>query len=355
MNKSFITILSLLVFLSSCLKDESFKKEYAGWEPAAINDDWTISTPEEEKIDRSNLEQAFRLLYQDDRYWMARSMLVIRNGKLVAEAYPHDPGDRDKFANIQSCTKTITSITLGIAIKNGVDISVNDKLYDIYPDLFDGDIIKREMTLYDVLTMQAGLEFNNDKHTLQLYQTKKNSAGFVLSFPRLHEPGTVMHYNDGAPQLVSKAIETKTGMIEAEYARKNLFEPLNITDWQWESAHDGSTYGAFSLYLKPRDLAKIGQLLVQNGKWSDKQIIDPDYLSKATSHLVNSENNSPYGLYFWVDKRNQGFFLDGHGGQILLIVPVKNLVILYTAWPYTSGDYFDNCFEMLNMIADGCR
>jgi CubicO group peptidase (beta-lactamase class C family) len=355
MNKSFIIILTFSLFLSSCLKDESFKKENSGFDPAAINDDWTISTPEAEKIDRSNLEQAFRLLYQDDRYWMARSMLVIRNGKLVAEAYPHDPQDRDKFANIQSCTKSITSITLGIAIQNGVDISVDDKLYDIYPDQFDGDIIKREMTLYDALTMQAGLEFNNDKNTLQLYQTKKNSAGFVLSFPRLHEPGTVMHYNDGAPQLVSKAIETKTGMIEADYARKNLFEPLNITDWQWESAHDGSTYGAFSLYLKPRDFAKIGQMLVQNGKWSDKQIIAPDYLSMATSHLVNSEQNSPYGLYFWIDKRNKGFFLDGHGGQVLLIVPSKNLVILYTAWPYTSGDYFDNCFEMLNLIADGCR
>lgn len=354
MIKISTAIISLLLLFNSCLKDEPFKKEYAGYEPAALNDDWTISTPEDERINRSNLEQAFRLLYNDNRFWMARSLLVIRNGKLVAEAYPNEPEDRDQFANIQSCTKTFTSIMMGIAIQNGVDISVDDKLYDIYPELFDEDPVKREMTLYDVLTMQTGLEFNNDVHTLQLYQTKTNSAKFVLSFPRLTEPGTVMHYNDGAPQLVSKAIETKTGKTEAEYASEMLFEPLNITDWQWESAHDGSTYGAFSLYLIPRDFAKVGQLLLQNGKWQDRQLIDINYLNLATSHIVDSENNQPYGLYFWIDKRNQGFFAGGHGGQILLVVPSKNLVLLYTAWPYTSSDFFDNCFEMFNMIINGC-
>ncbi len=80
-----------------------------------------------------------------------------------------------------------------------------------------------------------------------------------------------------------------------------------------------------------------------------------DYLSSATSHHVNSNNNSQYGYYFWIDQRNDGYYAHGHGGQILLVVPAKKLVILYTAWPYTSGDYFDNGFEMLNLITDGCR
>jgi CubicO group peptidase (beta-lactamase class C family) len=353
MQKYFIIIASLLLF-NSCLKDEPFKEEYTSFEPASINDGWIISTPVEEVIDRSKLEQAFHLLYRDDRFWMARSLLVVRNGKLVAEAYPHSPDDRDHFANIQSCTKSITSIMMGIAIQNGVDISVDDRLYDIYPGLFDNDPVKREITLNDALTMQTGLEFNDEKNTLQLYKTKKNSASFVLSFPSIDEPGTIMHYNDGAPQLVSKAIEKKTGKILSEYAREKLFEPLNITDWKWESAHDGTTFGAFSLFLKPRDFAKVGQLLLQEGNWSDQQIIDVDYLTVATSHLVNSEEDKPYGFYFWIDQRNQGFYALGHGGQILLVVPSKNLVILYTAWPYTSGDYFDDAFEMLDLIVDGC-
>ena len=204
--------------------------------------------------------------------------------------------------------------------------------------------------------MQTGLEFNNAVHTLQLYQTDKNSTRFVLSFPLLDGPGTVSNYNDGAPHLISKAIEAKVGKTMAEYAREKLFEALGIYDWQWERAHDGTTFGAFSLFLKPRDFAKVGQLLIQNGMWDGSQIIDPGYLQTATTHQADSNiEDKPYGFYFWIDKRNQGFYAHGHGGQILLVVPDKELVALYTAWPYTSGDYFDDGFEMLNLIADACR
>jgi CubicO group peptidase (beta-lactamase class C family) len=354
MKTALVGILALLL-CSSCLKNGPFKREYSGYVPEQKNDDWIISTPDDEKIERSVLEQAFGLLYRDDRFWMARSLLVVRNGKLIAEAYPHDPEDADQFANIQSCTKSFTSIMMGVCIQNGIDISVHDKLFDIYPELFDDDPIKREITLSDALSMQTGLEFNNDVNTLQLYQTTSSSAGFVLSFPRLFEPGTVMNYNDGAPQLVSKAIEIKTGMTLAEYAGEYLFKPLNIHEWQWENATDGTTFGAFSLYLKPRDFARVGQLLLQNGQWHEKQVIDKDYLAAATAHQVNSYNSIPYGYYFWINERNQGYYAHGHGGQILLVVPSKNLVILYTAWPYTSGEYFDNAFELFNLIVDGCN
>jgi CubicO group peptidase (beta-lactamase class C family) len=349
-------IIPALLLFTSCLKDEPFKEAYSGYEPIEINDGWSLSTPEAEKINRNGLDSAYHLLYHDDRFWMARSLLVIRNGRLVAEAYPHDTSDRDHYANIQSCTKTFTSIMLGIAIHNGVPISVNDKLYDIGPDLFDSDLSKRGITLRDILTMQTGLEFNNDVNTLQLYQTKENSARFVLSFPKLHEHGTVMNYNDGAPQLISKALEIKTGMTEKEYARQKLFDPLNIKNWQWESAHDGTTFGAFSLYLVPRDFAKVGQLLLQKGSWEGQQIIDADYLKEATTQkVICNLNGSPYGYYFWIDDHNKGFCAQGHGGQILLVVPDKNLVLLYTAWPYTSGDYFDNAFDLMNLIVAACK
>ncbi len=344
-----------LVVLTSCLKDEPFKKEFSGFEPTNLNDGWVISSPEAENINPAKLDQAYRLLHNDDRFLMARSMIVVRNGKLIAEDYPHDDADRDKFQNVQSCTKSFTSIMMGIAIENGVPISVDDKLYNIYPELFDDDPIKREITIADALTMQTGLEFNNDENTLQLYQTKTNSAEFVLDFTRLHEPGTVMNYNDGAPQLVSKAIEIKTGMTEAEYAEQHLFNQLGITDWQWENANDGTTFGAFSLYLKPRDFAKIGQLLLQNGIWEGNQIIDSGYLKTATSHLVTNNQGKPYGFYFWIDKQHEAFYAHGHGGQVLLVVPNKNLVLLYTSWPYTSGDFFDNAFEMFDIIIEGCN
>jgi CubicO group peptidase (beta-lactamase class C family) len=287
---------------------------------------------------------------------MARSLLVFRNGTLVAEAYPNNPDDINRIYNIQSCTKSITSILTGIAIYEGKISSLNEKLYNIYPEYFDSDINKQTISIEDALTMQTGLEFDNGTQTLELYQTEDNSVKYVLSQKRLYASGTIMNYNDGAPQLVSEVIERKTGKTLGEYAKEKLFDPLGIADWKWETAKDGTTFGAFSLYLKPRDFGKIGQLILQNGKWNNQSIIDSTYLSVATSTKVSANyNDEPYGYYFWILPAYEGYAAKGHGGQFLLIVPKKKLVTVYTAWPYTSGDFFDLDSEIIKLIINSCN
>ena len=354
--KKIIILFAIASTLSSCLKDDPFKLEYSGFEPELINDGWQISTPENESIDRSTLEQAYELIYRDDRFTMARSFLVFRNGKLVAEAYPNNTADIDAIYNIQSCTKSITSILMGIAIQNNHVDSLEEKLYAIYPEYFDDNINKRNITIEDALSMQTGLEFDNGEHTQELYKTETNSVQYVLSMNWLYQSGTFMNYNDGAPQLISKVIEKKTGITLSEYANANLFEPLNITDWLWESAKDGTTFGAFSLYLKPRDFGKIGQLLLQNGKWNNETLIDSTYFAKATSIKVSANfGGEPYGYYFWILPAYCGYAAIGHGGQFLLVVPEKQLVVAYTAWPYTSGDFFDQRNDLMRIIVNSCN
>jgi CubicO group peptidase (beta-lactamase class C family) len=351
-------ILSIVitVLLGSCLKDEPFNMEYSGFEPKILNDDWSTSTPENENIDRAILEQAYELMYRDDRFTMARSLLVIRNGRLVAEAYPNNSGDIDAIYNIQSCTKSITSILVGIAIQNDHLDSLGEKLYAIYPEYFDEDLRKRGITIEDALTMQTGLEFDNGEHTEELYKTESNSIQYVLSRTWLYESGTFMNYNDGAPHLISEVIEEKTSMTLSEYADSYLFTPLNIRDWLWESAADGTAFGAFSLFLKARDFGKIGQLLLQNGKWQNETLIDSSYLSQATSIKVSANFNSePYGYYFWILPAYKGYAAVGHGGQFLLVVPEKQLVVVYTAWPYTSGDFFDQRNNLMEIILHSCH
>lgn len=355
MERSLCYIL-ILFFFNSCLKDEPFNLAYDGFVPQSIVDDWQISTPEAENMDRTFLNAAYELMYQDDRYVMARSLLVFRNGKLVAEAYPNDPNDINEYANIQSCTKSFTSIITGIAIHNNQLSSLNERLYDIYPEYFDFDIDKRTITIEEALTMQTGLEFDNGTHTLELFQTGDNSIEYILSQKRLYPSGTVMNYNDGAPHLISKVIEKRTGQQMNEYARDKLFTPLNITEWFWESSKDNTTYGAFSLYLKPRDFGKIGQLLLQNGKWHNQVIIDSTFLAEATQIKVSANFNSePYGYYFWILPAVNGYCALGHGGQFLLVVPDKKLVVVYTAWPYTSGQFFDERNELMSLIINSCN
>lgn len=350
------TLVCLALLFCSCLRDDNFKQPYTSYLPAQIGDDWKISTPQNQNLDPEKLDKVFQLLYSDDRFMMARSLLVFKNGYLVAEAYPGNPKDINAIYNIQSCTKSVTAMIAGIAVADGMITDMDEKLYNIFPGHFDQDIAKRSVTIKDALTMRTGLEFNNSVHTQHLYQHKGNSIEYVLSRKMLHPSGTVMNYNDGAPHLVSKVIESKTGMSMQDYAGLKLFAPLNITDWKWERSKDGTTYGAFSLYLKPRDLGKLGQLLLQNGSWQGHQIIDSQYLEEATSIQVSANfNNEPYGYYFWILPADSAYAAYGHGGQFLLVVPDKDLVVVYTAWPYTSGEFFDQKSEMISLILNSCN
>ncbi len=135
--KNFIFIILTIGTFSSCLKDENFKQDYIGFVPQSINDDWQISTPENENIDKTILEKAYQLIYQDNRFLMSRSLLVFRNGKLIAEAYPNDKNDINRIHNIQSCTKSITALMVGVAIQDGKINSLNETLYSIYQEYFD--------------------------------------------------------------------------------------------------------------------------------------------------------------------------------------------------------------------------
>jgi len=353
----FLFLLLVSTLLSSCLKDDPVKLEYKGFEPINLADDWQISSPEAEHIDRNKLEQAFELVYNENRYVMAKSLLIFRNGKLVAEAYPNDTKDIGKYNNIQSCTKSVTAMLVGVAIQQNLLTSIEVvKLYDIFPDLFDDDLVKRQITISDALTMRSGIDFRNNKHTQKLYGIRKNSTEYVLSLDRKSTPGTSVQYSDGDPHLISKVIEMKSGKSLADFANEYVFQKLGITNWQWEAAKDGTTFGAFSLYVTARDLGKIGQLLLQNGVWENEQIVDTAYLKSAVSKHVSIDlNNEPYGYYFWIYPEWNAYAALGHGGQFLFVAPDKNLVVVYTAWPYTAYDLWDDSKALMSLILDSCE
>lgn len=353
---NYLGLVLLVALLTSCLKDETFKQEYTGFVPTNLNDDWALATPASVNMDPDLLEQAYRLMYKDTRFTMARSLLIIRNGKLVAEAYPHDIDDIDQIANIQSMTKSFTSILAGIALEKGLLDSVNQTLFSIYPEHFSRYPEKKTITLHQALTMSTGIDFDNGSHTQVLYHTDGSSVEYVLSQNQKYAPGQVFHYHDGAPQLVSAAVQKQFGKPFSEFANQYLFKPLGITDWDWEVAHDGNTFGAFSLYLKPRDAAKFGQLLLQEGIWNGQQIVDSAWISHATKPQLNSSQlGTAYGYYFWIYPAYGAYAADGHGGQRIMVIPEKELVIVYTAWGYTSGAFFDNLNEVVDLIVSGCN
>ena len=168
-----------------------------------------------------------------------------------------------------------------------------------------------------------------------------NSAEFVLASSQDYAPGLAFHYHDGAPHLVSYAIQKRPGKSLKAFANEQFFTPLGITGSKWDAVQDGITFGAFSLYMKPRDLAKFGQLLLQNGKWNGVQLVDSAWISEATAiHVDSGSGSAPYGYYFWIYPALGAYAALGHGGQNIMVFPAKRQVIVYTAWGYTDGDFF---------------
>jgi CubicO group peptidase (beta-lactamase class C family) len=354
--RTFLSITLAALLVSACITDNDVKQGYHGFQPVQANDGWVTSSPALEHMDNTFLESAYHLVYSEDRFVMARSLLILRNGKLVAEAYPHDDHDRDQIQNLQSCTKSITSILTGIAFDKRLLDSVGQRLSEILPEEFANHPDKADITIEDALTMRAGIAFNDDEHSIELYHASGSSVDYVLGLEKNYTPGTVFHYNDGVPQLISASIQQRWGRPLSAFAEEFLFKPLQITDWKWESTQDGRTLGAVSLYLKPRDAAKFGQLLLNNGKWNGQQLVDSTWISKATQPIATADQvGRPYGYYFWVYPAYEGYAALGHGGQAIFAVPSKALVVVYTAWPYTSGDLFDNFYELADLITGSCR
>jgi len=243
-----------------------------------------------------------------------------------------------------------------IALQTGLLDSVNQKLSDIYPECFINHPDKKDITLDNALTMRTGCSGQDENSGYERFFTD-NSIEYALSSPWLYTRGISFYYTDADPQLVSYAIQKRYGKPMSEFAREYLFEPLGISDWYWQASKDGVTFGASNLNLKPRDMAKFGQMLLQHGKWHDKQVLKSSWVHEATKPHYSTAGWA-YGYYFWIYPDENIYWAAGHGGQIIMVAPDKNLVAVVTAWPYVQDNekWKDN-FEsyLYKLVLESCK
>lgn len=347
-----ILLLLMAFCFTSCLKDEPFKLQYTGNVPEELDDGWITSTPGAAGMDEAIIDEVYQSFFSEDHLTLARSLLIIKDGKLVAEAYCRNIEDRDQIANIKSATKSVTSILTGIALdKNFLD-SLNQTIYSIIPEYFDVNLEKRTISIYDVLTMQTGLDWNNDKDTRPLITGKEESSlEMVIDKDIVFTPGTDFQYTDGNPQLLSGIITERTGKSLEDFADENLFSKMGIKDFYWEQHPDGLNFGAVALYLRPRDFARFGLLCLQHGNWGGEQLVSSAWMQEATQEHTVADNNIPYGYYWWIRPEYDAYTAIGHGGQYIYVIPSKNLAIILTSEPY-AGEYesADNLEEFEELV-----
>jgi CubicO group peptidase (beta-lactamase class C family) len=333
-----------------------------GWPVASVNDD-------------SHIERA-ALCRMADRLAASSSVhavVVVHRGKLVFERYfrgdEQIPGrlyghrienitfDADTLHNMKSASKSVMSLAVGIAIDQGLIRSVNEPIFSFFPELSDlRSPEKDRIQLVHALTMSMGLrwveatpatgDYNNDEARMHM---ASDQCRYVLGLPVTAPAGQEFFYNTGALALVSAVLRKATGRPFDEFVRVNLFDPLGITRMAWEQ-YRGEPDAGGGLHLRPRDMAKIGQLVLAAGRWNDRQIVSKDWIEASTTWKLKATDDQSYGYLWWLGRiRLNGRDVSwvgalGRGGQSIRIVPELDLVVAVTAGYYE--DYSPQAFQL---------
>ena len=335
-------------------EDDSFQyepmaNEYVYEVPPLISDGWKVSSLEKEGINENLIVN----LMEDigaNKYPHLHSITIIRNGKLVLDEYFYGH-HHNEIHEIRSVTKQFASALVGLAIKNGFIQSIDESVWNYlkqYIETENQDPRKEAITIRHVLTMTTGLDNdNNDPNSNGEMKMKRQNeesdwVKFNLDLPMADNPGEVFRYSSGGLNIVSAILSNATNSPVTQFIDEYLFEPLNISDYQLFHSPDGRVYLGGDFKLKPRDMAKFGQLYLSDGIWNDQQILSPQWIKESTKVQVEAAG---YGLGWWLPtlysngNDYQSIYVGGNGGQSIIIIPEFDLVIVFTGGNFNSELY----------------
>ena len=348
---------------------------------------WPVAEPASVGVDAAALA-SFDADIRSGHYPLVDSLLVARCGTVVFDvAYPHDyaatydqqahergplnarlTGPYNYFDpnwhpyyhgtvahSMQSVSKSVTSVTIGIAIARGdLKASLDTPVLRYFDRarVRHVDARKERLTLRHVLTMTTGLDWNEDlpyedpNNASSLMEATDDWVGFTIDRPMVAEPGTTFAYSSGATMLLAHVFKRETGQDLDTYARRYLFRPLGIRDSHWKHAPDGVVDAEGGLYLSTEDLAKIGYLYLHQGRWEGRQVVSRAWVEQSLTPAVDAGHGWRYGYQWWLRPHgaagDSAFAAMGIGGQILIVYPKSGLIVASTAWHILSETWLED-------------
>lgn len=330
--------------------------------------DWAASSREDGMNAQPLIE--FHRAVAAGEHGYVDGLLVIRRGKVVFErSYQHDyealfrqqqdqrrgpynyfdpdwhPFYRDgDLHTMQSISKSVTSALIGIAIGRGeipgVDVTV-ERYFPEHPAA-DGDSRRQAVTLEHLLTMTAGIAwdessvpYTDPRNDCARMEASDDWISYVRGRPMAAAPGTAFVYNSGVTMLLAHILHQATGLHVTEYAERHLFGPLGIDEYYWKITPTGLPDAEGGLYLRPRDLARIGYLYLQDGLWDGGRVLPEGWVDASTAtHVDSSVEGWKYGYQWWLLPYADGYAFTGlgYGGQRLLVLPDRDVVAVATGW-----------------------
>lgn len=351
--------LCLLLFLVGLSVDAQSSSETRASLPTA--------TLEEAGFNRDSIETLINLIYETPHKDF-RGLVVIKDNRLVIEEH-FNTYMWNTIHDVRSAGKSVTTLLLGIAMKEGLIKSLDQSIYSLFSPSKNPSINPeyKKIKLRDVLDMASGLDADSDNWRTPGQASNWISLGdwkeYVLNIPLKRTPGKRFVYADVHPLLIGLAIEEASGMSLKDYAQQKLFDPLGIKQMYWFTNEANQTGAAGNLYLTTLDFAKLGLLITNEGKWNNKQIIDTDYIQAIidTKRPLPSDWGSfadSYGMFWYKSSRTFAgekmdfLFASGLGGNHLLVIPEKEIIIAVTASAYGQRYQHGRSFTVERKVLD---
>lgn len=364
----FFIILLFVTCTISCKKQIPTKPEDVSYTyniPPETGDGWEVSSLTDVGMRQSDLVDMMTFIDSTTDHRI-HSILIIKNGKLIFEeyfkGYLFDTNEiesegqfikfgRDTLHFMASVTKSVTSVLFGIAMEQGLLQDVETKVLNYYPEY--ATILtekKADIKIKHLLTMTAGLAWDEDTYP---YSDSRNDVTglfihsdpirFILEKPLESSPGLRFHYNSGYANILADIIRQSLDINIKTLAERQLFDQLNIKKYRWEMIHGDYVFASGGLYLKPRDLAKIGQLYLNGGTWKEQRIVSKEWIDTSIANYINpgfTNFSNGYGYQWWLhtfqfgEKSTDCFMAIGWGDQFMYCFPDEKMVVVM------NGGYF---------------
>jgi CubicO group peptidase (beta-lactamase class C family) len=328
--------------------------------PAELGDGWRVAAPAEQGLDPALL-CAIGARFEAWKEGNVHAVLVVRKGALVYERYFAGPDERWGMPlgtvkydaatkhDLRSISKSVTSVVVGIAVDRGWIKDIDASVFSFFPEHADVKTPEKErITLRHLLTMSAGLAWNeqipysNPANSEHAMWRAPDPLRYVLQQPLDTPPGKIYNYSGGSAAVLAAIVARTAGKPFDAVAREVLFEPLGISDVEWVRYDNGVPITASGLRLRPRDLAKIGQMVLAKGAWQGKQVVSAAWIKDSLAPQINGEGTFFYGYQWWlgrslIDRRPVEWAAGyGLGGQRLYILPEQDIVVVVHAGLYPA-------------------
>ena len=268
--------------------------------------------------------------------------MALRHGKVICECN-FAPYPKGMWHITHSMCKSITGMAIGMLIEEE-KLKLDENIYDIFPDHINAfsKIFRPVITVENLLTMTSGITFNESGIV-----SGNDWLGSFLNASVNGKPGTEFQYNSLNTYVLSAIVTKRTGETLTEYLTPRLFGPLGITKYYWETCPKGITKGGWGLFLCAEDMAKLGQLYLQRGKWNGQQLVSEYWIEISTARHLKTQNGTyGYGYQLWMEQRPGSFEYNGMLGQNVIIYPDMDMVLVTNAG---NKEMFQDCI-MLNII-----